>query len=319
MAEGLDAVKQEKIWMNGKLVRWDDAKVHVLAHGLHYGSSVFEGIRCYDTKNGVGIFRLEEHIDRLMDSAKIYCMDDIGYSKVDLVDACKEVVRTNKLKSAYVRPIIYRGYGGLAVIAKESKIEVSIAAWPWGAYLGEAASTGLSVKVSSWTKLAPNTMPFLAKAGANYMNSQLAVMEVVRDGYDEAILLDNEGFVSEGSGENLFLVKDDVIYTPTIASSILNGITRKSVLAIAKKFGLKIREDKIPREMLYIADELFFSGTAAEISAITFVDKIKVAEGKVGPVTKKIRDEFCKVIQTGEPKEWFSFIHRKTQNPQEPI
>ena len=308
MVAGLEAVKQEKIWMNGKLIKWDDAKVHVLSHGLHYGTTVFEGIRCYDTKNGVGIFRLEEHIDRLFDSAKIYCMDDFAYSKKELIKACLDVIRENNLKGAYVRPIIYKGYGGLTVIAKESKTEVAIAAWPWGAYLGTAAQTGLSVKISSWTKIAPNTMPTMAKAGSNYMNSQLAVMEVVRDGYDEAILLDNEGFISEGSGENLFLVKDKVIYTPTISSSILNGITRKTVLQIAKNFGYEVKEEKIPREMIYIADEAFFSGTAAEISAITKVDKIKIADGKIGLVTGKIRDEFYRCIEIGEPKEWFSFI-----------
>ncbi|RLG14357.1 MAG: branched chain amino acid aminotransferase [Candidatus Nanohalarchaeota archaeon] len=308
MAEGLDAVKQEKIWMNGRLIKWDDAKVHVLAHGLHYGSSVFEGIRCYNTKNGTGIFRLREHIDRLFDSAKIYRMDDFPYSKKELINACKDVIRENNLKSAYVRPLIYRGYGGLTVISKESKTEVAIGAWPWGAYLGEAAAKGLSVKVSSWTKIAPNTMPFLAKAGSNYMNSQLAVMEVVRDGYDEAILLNNNGFVSEGSGENLFLVKNNVIYTPEISSSILNGITRKTVFEISKNLGLKIREEKIPREMLYIADEVFFSGTAAEISPITQVDKIKIADGKIGAVTGKIRDAFYRAIDDGEPKEWFDFV-----------
>ena len=308
MAEGLDAVKQEKIWMNNKLIKWDDAKVHVLAHGLHYGSTVFEGIRCYDTKNGVGIFRLSEHINRLFDSAKIYSMDDFPYSKKEIVNACKAVIKENNLKSAYIRPLIYKGYGGLDVIARESKTEVAIAAWPGGTYLGDAAEKSLSVKVSSWTKLAPNTMPFLAKAGSNYMNSQLAVMEVVRDGYNEAILLDSNGFISEGSGENLFLVKDNIIYTPEISSSILNGITRKTIFEISKILGLKIKEEKIPREMLYIADEVFFSGTAVEISPITCVDKIKIADGKVGAVTGKIRDKFYKAINNGAPKDWFEFV-----------
>ena len=308
MVAGLESVKQEKIWMNGKFVRWDDAKIHVLSHGLHYGTSVFEGIRCYNTAKGTGIFRLREHIDRLFDSAKIYCMDDFGYSKDELMDACVSLIRENNLKSAYVRPIIFKGYGGLAVIAKDSKSEVSIAAWPWGAYLGEAAEKGLNVKVSSWSKLAPNTMPFLAKAGANYMNSQLAVMEVIRDGYDEAILLDKDGFVSEGSGENIFLVKDNVIYTPSICSSILSGITRKTVFKLAEKLGYNIVEMRIPREMLYIADEAFFSGTAAEISPITRIDGIKVADGKIGSVTEKVRGAFYRVIEDGEPSEWFSFV-----------
>ncbi|RLG14470.1 MAG: branched chain amino acid aminotransferase [Candidatus Nanohalarchaeota archaeon] len=307
MAESLESVKQEKIWINGKTVNWEDAKIHVLSHALHYGTSVFEGIRCYSTKKGSAIFRLKEHIDRLFDSAKIYRMDDINYSKQDIIDACIETIKVNNLKSAYIRPIIFKGYGGLAVIAKESKTEISIAAWPWGDYLGEASQKGLNVKVSSWQKLAQNTMPCLAKAGSNYMNSQLAVMEVAADGYDEAILLDSNGFVSEGSGENIFLVKNNIIYTPSISSSILNGITRKTVIDIAKNLGYKIKEERIPREMLYIADELFFTGTAAEISAITCVDKIKINNGTIGPITKQIKDTFYKHLEEGEPKEWFCF------------
>ncbi|OYT35234.1 MAG: branched chain amino acid aminotransferase [Candidatus Aenigmarchaeota archaeon ex4484_52] len=307
MVSALEAVKQEKIWMNGKLINWGDAKVHVLSHALHYGTSVFEGIRCYNTKNGSGIFRLKEHINRLFDSAKIYRLRDIDFSREEVINACKEVIKANKLKSAYVRPIIFKGYGGLAVIGKDSKTQLSIAAWPWGKYLGESEK-GLNVKVSSWTKLAPNTMPPMAKAGSNYMNAQLAVMEVTADGYDEAILLDKDGFVSEGSGENIFLVKDNIIYTPSITSSILDGITRKSVLEIAQNLKYKTKQEKIPREMLYIADELFFTGTAAEILPITYVDKIKIADGKIGPVTQKIKNEFYKCIETGEPKKWFEFV-----------
>jgi len=289
--------KVEKIWMNGKWVAWDDAKIHILAHVAHYASSVFEGIRCYGTPRGPAIFRLDDHIDRLMGSAKIYRME-LPVSREQIHDACVEVVAVNNLEECYLRPLIYRGYENLGVNPFGSPVEVAVAAFPWGKYLGEDALTkGVAAKVSSWWRIAPNTLPALAKASANYMNSQLMKMEALIDGYDEAIALDTHGYVSEGSGQNIFAVFKGALVTPPLYNSILAGITRQSVITLAGELDIPVREDIIPREQLYLADELFYAGTAVEISPIASVDKIPIGAGRVGPITKALQDAFFAVVR----------------------
>ena len=267
------------MWHNGQLIPWDDAKIHVMAHVVNYGSSVFEGIRCYHTAKGPAIFRLRDHMLRLLQSCKIYRID-LDYSLDELCQAAVELVAANKVSPCYIRPIVLRGYGQVGVNPFNSPTEVYIANYEWGKYLGSAdCDDGVDVCVSSWTRLAPNTMPTMAKAGANYMNSQLIKMEAIVNGYSEGIALDVNGYVSEGSGENIFVVHKDRIYTPPLGNSVLPGITRNSVLHIAQELGIPVIEQIIPREMLYIADELFFSGTAAEITPIRSVDKITVGHG----------------------------------------
>jgi branched-chain amino acid aminotransferase len=256
----------EKIWHNGRFINWADATIHILAHVTSYGSSVFEGLRCYSTSRGPVIFRLREHMRRLHDSAKIYRMD-IAHPIDELCTATVELVRLNKLESCYVRPLVIRGYGGVGVYAKECPIETYLACWEWGKYLGdEAMEQGVDVCVSSWTRLAPNTLPVMSKAGANYMNSQLIRMEAAINGYAEGIALDAAGYVSEGSGENIFVVRDGKLFTPPLGASVLPGITRDSVILLAQELGIPIVETLVPREMLYIADEVFFTGTAAELT-----------------------------------------------------
>lgn len=299
-----------KIWMDGKFVPWMDANIHVMSHVIHYGSSVFEGMRCYKTPQGSSIFRLADHIQRLLDSAKIYRMP-ISYTRDELVDACNLTIKENGFESAYVRPIAFRGYHSLGVDPTKCPIQVIIGALNWGAYLGEdALSIGVDVGVSSWNRLAPNTMPSMAKAGANYMSSQLIKMEAMRLGYSEGIGLDINGYISEGSGENIFVVRDGVIYTPAIATSLLPGITRDSVLKIAKEFEIKVVQTNIPREMLYISDEVFFSGTAAEITPIRSIDGIQVGAGKRGPVTEKIQKRYFEYIngECDDIYKWHDFI-----------
>jgi branched-chain amino acid aminotransferase len=289
--------KVDKIWMSGKWVAWDDARIHVLSHVAHYASSVFEGIRAYATKGGTAIFRLEEHIDRLMGSAKIYRME-LPFSREQIRQACIDVVAINDLKDCYLRPLIYRGYENLGVNPFGSPVEVAVAAFPWGQYLGpDALAKGVAVRVSSWTRFAPNTLPAMAKASANYMNSQLIKMEALVDGYSEGIALDTQGFVSEGSGQNLFLVAHGELLTPPLTSSILAGITRDTTLALARDLGIPVRETVIPREMLYLADEAFFTGTAVEISPITSVDRITVGGGERGPITKRLQDAYFGVLR----------------------
>lgn len=297
--------KSDRIWMNGQFVAWDDAKVHVMSHVLHYGSSVFEGIRAYESKSGgAAIFRLGEHIERLMASAKIYKMQ-VPYTAEQIERACLETVSTNGLKDCYIRPLIYRGYSHVGVDPRGTPIDVAIAAFPWGKYLGEDALTkGAAVKIGTWARMAPNTLPAMAKAGANYMNSQLLKLEAVDDGYDEAIALDVQGFVSEGSGENLFAVYKKEILTPPVHSSILAGITRDSVMRLARDMGYTVREAVIPREMLYIVDELFFSGTAVEITPIGSVDHIAVGSGERGPVTKALQDAFFGIVKGELPDRY---------------
>lgn len=299
----------EKIWMNGKLVNWDDAKIHVLSHVIHYGSSWFEGIRCYETKRGSAIFRLKEHIDRLFDSTKMY-RSDIPYTREEVMKACKETIKANKLKACYIRPIAYRGYGDVGVNPFGCPVDLSIAVWEWGKYLGpEALEKGIDVKFSSWNRAAQNTFPTMAKAGGNYLNSQLIKMEAIVDGYVEGIALDVNGVVSEGSGENLFVVKNGTIMTPLFVNAILPGITRNSVIQIAKDAGIPIVEGNIPREMVYIADEVFFTGTAAEISPIRSVDKIQIGEGKIGPITKELQKRFFDIVENGnDPYGWLDFV-----------
>jgi len=264
---------------------------------VSYGSSVFEGIRCYSTPAGPAIFRLREHVRRMLDSAKIYRMEHIGYSAEQLAEAMLELVRVNKMEACYLRPIAMRGYGDIGVNPLKNPIDVYIACWNWGKYLGdEALSEGVDVCVSSWNRIAPNTLPALAKAGANYMNSQLIKMEAIANGYAEGIALDTAGYVSEGSGENIFVVRDGKIHTPPLGASVLPGITRDSILALARDLGIPTVETIIPREMLYIADEVFFSGTAAEITPIRSVDKIAIGSGRRGPIAERLQKEFFGVI-----------------------
>jgi branched-chain amino acid aminotransferase len=302
----------EKIWFNGKFIDWDDAKVHVLTHALHYGSSVFEGIRCYATAEGPAIFRAKEHARRLFDSAKIYRMEELGFTQEQLVEAMRELVRLNGLAACYIRPITLRGYGEVGVLSLKNPIDTYIICWEWGKYLGaEAIEKGVDVCVSSWTRLAPNTLPAMAKVAANYMNSQLIKMEAVVNGYAEGIALDATGYVSEGSGENIFLVRDGVIYTPTLGTSALPGITRATVLQLGKDLGYEFVQQAIPREWLYIADELFFTGTAAEITPIRSVDRIKIGKGERGPITKTLQEEFSAIVTCKKEDRhgWLTFVN----------
>jgi branched-chain amino acid aminotransferase len=304
----------EKIWHNGKFINWEDAKVHVLTHALHYGTSVFEGIRCYATPGGPGIFRPKEHIRRLFDSAKIYRMDKLGFAQAEVVDALSELVQVNKLSACYLRPIAFRGYGEVGVLSLKNPIELYIACWEWGKYLGaEALEKGVDVCVSSWTRLAPNTLPAMAKAAANYMNSQLIKMEAVTNGYAEGIALDASGYVSEGSGENIFLIRDGKIYTPPLGTSALPGITRDTVLTLCKELAFPVVEQAIPREWVYIADELFFTGTAAEITPIRSVDRIPVGNGSSGPMTQRLQKEFTAIV-TGKVEDrhnWLTMVNAR--------
>jgi branched-chain amino acid aminotransferase len=291
----------EKIWHNGRFINWADATIHVLAHVTSYGSSVFEGLRCYSTRQGPMIFRLREHMRRLHDSAKIYRME-IGHPIDELCAATVELVRANKLESCYIRPLVIRGYGGVGVYAKECPIETYLACWEWGAYLGaEGMEQGVDACVSSWTRLAPNTLPAMSKAGANYMNSQLIRMEAAFNGYAEGIALDAAGYVSEGSGENIFVVRDGKLHTPPLGASVLPGITRDSVIQLAHGLGIPVIETLVPREMLYIADEVFFTGTAAELTPVRSIDRITVGAGKRGPITEKLQAEFFAIVEGHQP------------------
>jgi branched-chain amino acid aminotransferase len=302
--------KVDKIWMNGKLIDWDDAKVHVLSHVLHYGSSWFEGIRCYDTAKGSAVFRLDEHLKRLENSAKIY-RAEIPYSMVQLKQAVMETIRVNKMKACYIRPVVFRGYGEVGVNPSNNPIDTVIAVWDWGQYLGsDAVQSGIDVCVSSWRRPAPDTFPTMAKTGGNYMNSQLIKLEAIANGYTEGIALDSNGYVSEGSGENIFVVYNGTVYTPPLHSAILPGITRMTVIQLAKEAGIEIREEEMLREILYVADEVFFAGTAAELTPIRSVDKIKVGSGKPGAVTREMQDRFFKIVRNGEDKhDWLSFVY----------
>ncbi len=293
--------KTEKIWHNGKFINWDDAKVHVVSHVISYGSAVFEGIRCYNTKQGPAIFRLRDHMQRLANSAHIYRMD-FPYSLDELCAVSVELVRVNKMNACYLRPIVLRGYGEVGVNPFPCPIEVYMACWEWGSYLGaEAVEKGVDVCVSSWMRMAPNTLPAIAKSAANYMNSQLIRMEAIVNGYVEGIALDVNGYVSEGSGENLFLIQDGTVITPPLSASVLPGITRRTVIALCQDLKIPVSEQMIPREMLYIADEVFFCGTAAEITPLRSIDRIPVGGGSRGPITKKLQDEFFAITSGTKP------------------
>jgi branched-chain amino acid aminotransferase len=308
--------KTEKIWHNGKLILWEDATIHVMSHVVHYGSSVFEGVRCYQLPSGPAIFRAQEHMQRLLDSAKIYRID-LDYTREELVAAMVEVVKHNNVSPCYIRPIVLRGYGEAGVNPLNSPTEVYVINYPWGKYLG-VEGEGVDVCVSSWTRLAPNTLPAMAKSGANYMNSQLIKMEAIINGYVEGIALDANGYVSEGSGENLFVVRNGVLQTAPLGNSVLPGITRDSVLQLARELGIPVLETGIPREMLYIADEVFFTGTAAEVTPIRSVDKISIGEGATGPVTKAIQKEFYAIVR-GQKPDRFNWLTPVPVSAKQPV
>ncbi|RYF11948.1 MAG: branched-chain amino acid transaminase [Deltaproteobacteria bacterium] len=298
------------VWFNGRLVPQAEATVSVMAHALHYGSAVFEGIRAYETPHGPAIFQLDAHIKRLLFSARVYRME-VPFSAAQLEAACCEVVRHAGLRSAYIRPLVFRGAGSLGVVPKDSPIEVMVAAMQWGAYLGETAlQQGISACVSSWSRLAPNTMPTMAKAAGNYLSSQLIAMEAKRNGYDEAIALDVQGFVSEGPGENLFMICDGIAYTPPLSASILPGVTRNTIIELCGRAGIEVRQQNLSREALYMADELFFCGTAAEVTPIATVDGLTVGEGGRGPLTKRLQELFFGLFsgQTPDQHGWLKHL-----------
>ncbi len=299
-----------KIWMNGKFVDWADAKIHVASHVIHYGSGVFEGARCYDTKKGPAVLRLDAHVRRLIASAKIYRMES-PYTQQHLESAVLDTIRVNKFKACYIRPLMYRGYNTLGVNPLPCPVDVAIMVWEWGTYLGaEALEQGVDICVSSWNRMAPNTFPSLSKATGNYANAALIRMEAEANGYSEGIALDPSGYVSEGSGENVFIVRDGELYTPPLGASILSGITRQMIMTVAHDLGYHVHEEMIPREMLYIADELFFGGTAVEITPIRSVDKIKVGSGRRGPVTEAIQRRFLGIVHGESPDThgWLKYL-----------
>ena len=309
----------DHIWHNGQLIPWEKAQIHVMSHVIHYGSSVFEGLRCYTQGNGASIFRLNEHMQRLLFSAKIYRMP-LPYTLEELNEAVIQVVETNGVAPCYVRPIAFRGYGEIGVNPIKSPVEVYIANFPWGKYV--AGNDGADVCISSWNRLAPNTMPSLAKAGANYMNSQLIRMEADINGYVEGIALDTNGYLSEGSGENLFLIRDGVLYTTPLANSVLNGITRDSILKLARQMGIPIVEQAMPRELLYICDEAFFTGTAAEVTHLRSVDRILVGDGTMGPITSALHKAFFDIVHGNAPDRfnWLTPVKvRSTDAVGEPV
>jgi len=305
-----------KIWMNGKLVDWKDANIHIASHVVHYGSGVFEGARCYSTPRGSACFRLDAHMRRLFDSARIYRMEP-QIDMAALTEAVMETIRANEFKACYIRPIVYRGYNELGVNPFPCPVDTAILTWEWGAYLGKGAiENGVDVRVSSWTRAHPNTFPTLAKSSANYANSQLIKMEAVAEGYSEGIALDTQGNLSEGSGQNLFLVRDNILYTPPLSAAILPGITRSTIITLAQDLGFTVLEQVLPREMLYISDEAFFVGTAAEITPIRSVDKIQIGKGHRGPVTEALQVAFFDMINGEIPDRhgWLTYVY-----PGEPL
>lgn len=307
-----------KIWMDGSLVDWSDAKIHIGAHVVHYGSGVFEGARCYDTEQGAAVFRLDAHIRRLYDSAKIYRMD-YSFSPTELKDAVLETIKANHYRACYIRPLLYRGYDSLGVNPFSCPVQAAILVWEWGAYLGDdALERGVDVQISSWGRGAPNRFPSVSKSTANYANSQLIKMEATLNGYAEGIALDPRGFVSEGSGQNIFVVRDNIITTPPLADSILPGITRDVVITLARELGFTVKEETVPRETLYIADEVFFTGTAAEISPVRSIDKISIGTGSRGPVTEVIQNQFFDVINGRAPDThgWLTYVYTGDETPE---
>ncbi len=296
-----------KVWMNGELVPWKDANIHIASHVIHYGSSLFEGFRAYDTPKGSVVFRLDAHIKRLYNSCKMYRME-IPFTQDQFEKAVIDTIKANDFKECYIRPVVYRGYGALGVDPFPNPIDSAILVWEWGQYLGDGAlENGVDVKISTWQRMAPNTLPALAKSGANYMNSQLIKMEAILEGYVEGIGLNASGHISEGSGENIFLVMDGKIYTPSLSASILPGIIRDTVIQLAKDLEISLTEETIPREMLYIADEVFFTGSAAEITPIRSVDKINIGKSKRGPITKILQDEYFAYIN-GEREDKYNWL-----------
>lgn len=302
--------KENKVWMDGKFVDWKDANISALSHVVHYGTSVFEGIRAYKNENGVAVFRLKEHVQRLFDSAKIYKID-IPFTQEEIEEAILETLRVNDLGACYIRPIVFRGYGELGVNPLGCPVNVVIAAWEWGSYLGEEGmANGVDIGVSSWRKPAPDTFPALAKCGANYMNSQLAKLEAIDNGFDEAIMLDYEGHVSEGSGENIFLVEGEKLFTPAMSSSNLKGITRDSIMTVARDLGYEVVEEVISRERLYVANEVFFTGTAAEVTPIRSIDHRTIGIGRRGPISEKLQTAFFDIVEAKVEDKygWLSYI-----------
>jgi branched-chain amino acid aminotransferase len=300
-----------KIWMNGKLVEWKDATIHIASHVIHYGSGVFEGARCYDTPKGSACFRLDDHLVRLINSAKIYRMEyplDVSGWRTAVLDT----IRVNEMTACYIRPLIYRGYETLGVNPLNNPVDASIILWEWGAYLGaEALEQGVDMKISSWSRMAPNTLPAMAKATANYANSALIKMEALADGYSEGIALDVYGNVSEGSGQNIFIVRDGALWTPPLSASILGGITRDSIMTLARGLGYSVIETNLPRESLYVADEVFVVGTAAEVTPIRSIDKITIGHGHRGPITARLQSAFFDVINGEVPDShgWLTYVY----------
>ena len=297
----------KSLWLDGHLVPWEQANIHILSHAVHYGTCAFDGLRMYDTPKGPRILRLEDHLKRLFDSAKIYRIA-IPYTLPQLVEAVRTVIRDNGLTSAYIRPFAFRGYHSLGVNPLNCPVHTAVAAWEWGAYLGEEGlEKGVSVRIASWNRPAPNTMPTMAKVAANYMNSQLIKLEALQDGFDEGIALDTFGCISEGSGENVFIVKNGVLFTPPSSSSILPGITRHCVFQLARELGVEVRQHVLPRESLYVADEVFMTGTAAEITPIAKVDNLPVGAGHRGPITQRIQEAFFGVLR-GEREDTYGWM-----------
>jgi branched-chain amino acid aminotransferase len=310
-----------KIWMNGRLVEWKDATIHIASHVIHYGSGVFEGARCYATPKGSACFRLDAHMRRLQHSSKIYRME-YPLDLTGWMDAVLETIRANKMKACYIRPLVYRGYDTLGVNPLANPVDAAIMLWEWGAYLGkEALEEGVDMKVSSWNRMAPNTLPAMAKSTANYANSALVKMDAIADGYSEGIVLDVSGHVSEGSGQNIFLVQDGVICTPPLGSSILGGITRDCIVTLARDLGFTVTESIVPREALYIADEVFCVGTAAEVTPIRSIDKIKIGAGRRGPVTEALQRAFFDVINGDVPDThgWLTYVYPDEAVLREPV
>ena len=306
-----------KVWMNGSLVEWDNAKIHIASHVIHYGSAVFEGARCYSTPKGPACFRLEDHMRRLYDSARIYRME-YELDQETLTDAVIATIKANKLDACYIRPVIYRGYNKLGVDPFPCPVDAAVLVWEWGAYLGQGAlEEGVDVRISSWRRMAPSTLPAMAKSVANYGNSILIKMEALTEGYSEGIALDPEGHVSEGSGQNIFVVRDAVVYTPPLSASVLPGITRDSIMTIGRELGLRVVEQHVPREMLYIADEVFFAGTAVEVTPIRSVDKIPVGNGRRGPITAAIQKAYFDIINCAAPDRhgWLRFLNTQEAAP----
>ncbi|MGB6681277.1 MAG: branched-chain amino acid transaminase [Candidatus Bathyarchaeia archaeon] len=302
--------KTEKIWMNGKLVNWDDAKIHVLTHAFHYGTAVFEGIRCYNTTEGPAIFRLDGHVKRLENSAKIHMMN-LPFSTSDIANAIKETVRINKIQECYIRPIAFYGYGEMGLNPRKNPVNVAIAVWPWGTYLGEEGlKKGVRCKISSWIRIDTRVLPSLAKSSANYLNSVFAKLEALDCGFDEAILLNMRGSVAEGPGENIFIVKDGCLITPPRSSGSLYGLTMDSIMTLARDLSITVVEKEILRDELFMTDEAFFTGTAAEVTPIREVDGRKIGSGSIGPITKKLQDKFFEVVKGKDPKyqKWLDFV-----------